>query len=57
MAEVLAELKVIKKEIHDIKLNMVGADEVMTEEDCESLLSYRQEKKEGKLKSHRYCCD
>ncbi|MEK6970751.1 MAG: hypothetical protein AABW68_03595 [archaeon] len=49
---VLQKLGEIEKEIRYIKENMLDADSIMTEEDFESLLDYRKEKKAGKLIFH-----
>lgn len=51
-AQILEKLDTIEKEVKEIKNNMVDADSIMTEEDYESLLAYREEKKTGKLTTH-----
>lgn len=50
--QIMDELKLIKEELGYIKEHMVDSDAIMTEEDYEALLEYRQEKAEGKLISH-----
>ena len=42
----------LERALIEMKKHMVDIDSVMTEEDYEALLSYRREKKEGKLVSH-----
>ena len=50
--QILEKLEKIEKDISNIKDHMVDIDCIMTEEDYESLLSYREEKNLGKLVSH-----
>ena len=51
MAELkfVKELKELRKDVDFLKHHMVDPDSIMTEEDYESLLMYREEKKKGKL--------
>ena len=50
--QILEELKTIKVDLDYIKGHLMDPDIVMTEEDYEALLVYRNEKKTGKLVSH-----
>ncbi len=50
--QILEELKSIKSDLEYLKEHFVDSDSVMTEEDYESLLEYRKEKKSNKLISH-----
>ncbi len=50
--QILEKLDTIEKEVKEIKNNMVDVDSIMTEEDYEALLTYREEKKTGKLTTH-----
>lgn len=47
-----SEIEAIKKDLAYLKKHMVDIDSIMTEEDYESLVEYRKEKKAGKLTSH-----
>ena len=51
-AELINELRSIKKEISFIKEHMVDMDSILSEEDYTALQDYRNEKKIGKLISH-----
>ena len=50
--QILQKLESIEKEINDIKEHMVDVDTILTEEDYEYLINYREEKEKGKLVSH-----
>ena len=50
--QILQKLESIENGIKDIKEHMVDIDTILTEEDYEDLISYREEKKKGKLVSH-----
>ena len=50
--QILQKLESIEKEINDINEHMVDVDTILTEEDYEDLINYREEKKKGKLVSH-----
>ena len=50
--QILEKLDKIEKEVKQIKNHMVDVDSIMTEEDYEALLAYREEKKAGKLITH-----
>ncbi len=50
--QILQKLESIEKEINDINEHMVDVDTILTEEDYEYLINYREEKKKGKLVSH-----
>ncbi len=52
-AIIMEKLEDIKEELHLIKEHMVDMDSIMTEEDYEALLAYREEKKTGKLVSQK----
>ena len=45
------ELKSIKKDLSYLITNMVDPDEILTEEDLESIKEYEKDKKAGKLTS------
>lgn len=47
------DLKVVKRELHDIKDHMVDIDSILTEDDYVALKEYKREKSEGKLTSHK----
>lgn len=49
---ILEKLEHIEKELKTVKEHMVDRDSIITQEDYEDLLSYREEKKKGKLISH-----
>ncbi len=51
-AELIDELKSIKKKISFIEEHMVDVDSILTEEDYIALQDYRNEKKTNKLISH-----
>ena len=46
------ELKLIKKELSEIKEHMVDVDTILTLDDYISLQQYKKEKSGGKLTSH-----
>ena len=48
----MEKLHKIEEEVKEIKAHMADVDSIMTEEDYEALLSYRNEKSGGKLTSH-----
>ena len=50
--QILIKLGKIEEDIEEIKKHMVDSDSIMTEEDYEALLAYREEKKAGKLITH-----
>ncbi|HLC72203.1 MAG TPA: hypothetical protein VJH37_01335 [Candidatus Nanoarchaeia archaeon] len=50
--QILEKLDKIEKEVKQIKNHMIDVDSIMTEEDYEALLAYREEKKAGKLITH-----
>jgi len=50
--QILKKLDKIEKEVHEIKVNMIDPDTIMTEDDYKALEEYKKEKKEGKLTSH-----
>ena len=50
--QIIQELNNLKKEVKQIKERMVDIDSILTEDDYEALLTYRKEKKAGKLVSH-----
>ncbi|MBN1502905.1 hypothetical protein JW930_05140 [Candidatus Woesearchaeota archaeon] len=43
------EINSLRKDVEYIKNHMVDADTIMTEEDYEDLLEYREQKRSGKL--------
>ncbi len=47
----MEEIKTIRKDLSFLKEHMADKDSIMTEEDYEALLSYREEKKKGLLVS------
>lgn len=51
MEDLLKEIDILKKEIQEIKANMVDPDSLLTEDDYICLQNYRVEKEEGKLLS------
>jgi len=51
--QILQKLENIEVGINEIKEHMVDVDTILTEEDYEDLISYREEKKKGKLVSHK----
>lgn len=48
-AKIMEELKIIKADLSYIKSHLIDPDSLLTEEDYEALLQYREEKKQGKL--------
>ena len=51
MEDLLKEIDILKKEIREIKSNMIDPDSILTEDDYICLQNYRVEKGEGKLLS------
>ena len=51
MEDIKKEIDILKKEIREIKSNMVDPDSILTEDDYICLQSYRVEKEKGKLLS------
>lgn len=51
MEDIKKEIDILKKEIREIKSNMVNPDSILTEDDYICLQSYRVEKEKGKLLS------
>ena len=51
--QILEKLEKIEKEVVEIKKHMVDADSVMTEEDYQALVAYREEKAASKLVSNK----
>jgi len=49
---IFEKLEKIEKQVEVISEHMIDIDSIMTEEDYEALLSYREEKQDGKLISH-----
>jgi len=47
------ELRAIKEDLSYIKMHMVDIDSILTEEDYRALQSYHEEKRAGKLISHK----
>ena len=43
------EIKALRKDVDYLKKNMVDPDSIMTEDDFEKLLAYREEKEKGEL--------
>ena len=50
---ILEKLEKIEKQVETISEHMVDVDSIMTEEDYRALLSYRKEKQNGTLASHK----
>lgn len=50
--QILKKLTRIEKEVRTIKEHMADIDSIMTEDDYQTLLAYRQEKGAGTLVSH-----
>lgn len=48
-AQIMKEIEQIKSKLGYLEEHMVDWDSIMTEEDYEALLAYREEKKSGKL--------
>lgn len=48
MEDIKKEIDILKKEIREIKSNMVDPDSILTEDDYICLQSYRVEKEKGK---------
>ena len=46
------DLELIKNKVIKIEEHMVDVDSIMTEEDYNALIDYREEKSKGKLISH-----
>jgi hypothetical protein len=46
------ELTFLKKEVNEIKEQMVDVDSILTEDDFKALIEYKKEKTEKKLSSH-----
>ena len=51
--QILRKLESIEGGINEIKQHMVDVDTILTEEDYEALINYREEKETGKLVSHK----
>lgn len=51
-AKIMEELQSIKADLSYIKDHLIDPDSLLTEEDYEALLQYREEKKQGKLVPH-----
>ena len=49
---IFEKLEKIEKQVEVISEHMIDIDSIMTEEDYEALLSYREEKQGGRLISH-----
>lgn len=49
---ILNRLRRVEQIIVNLQSSIIEADSIMTEEDYESLLNYRKEKKAGALVSH-----
>lgn len=49
---ILEKLENIEKELKTVKEHMVDIDSILTEEDYQDIIFYREEKKKGKLVSH-----
>ena len=49
---IFEKLEKIEKQVEVISEHMIDIDSIMTEEDYEALLYYREEKQDGKLISH-----
>ena len=52
-AKIMEELKIIKADLSYIKSHLIDPDSLLTAEDYEALLQYREEKKSRKLTSHQ----
>ena len=52
-SELADELKAIRQDLGYIKDNMAERDSIMTEEDYAAIQDYREERKKGKLTSHK----
>lgn len=51
--QIIKKLENIENELKDIKEHMIDIDSIMTEDDYKELLKYREDKKTGKLISHK----
>ncbi|MBL7160433.1 MAG: hypothetical protein ISS93_01110 [Candidatus Aenigmarchaeota archaeon] len=49
--QIMEKINKIEQEVMEIKAHMADVDSIMTEEDYEALLAYREEKAAGKLTS------
>ena len=49
---IINKLNKLEQEVKEIKEQLIDPDSIMTEEDYEALLDYREQKKTGKLINH-----